>query len=96
VASGQLHVVVGRPIKMSVDLLKLLILLGLMSSDKTIRRMRRRFTIIYNISNFIDERVKTTTDHKLSYNKTDTTIKATMYSAEIYKKINSVKRRLKV
>ena len=41
--------------------------------------------------NFIDERIKITTDiviknkHKLNYSETDTTIKATTYSAKIYR-----------
>jgi len=40
--------------------------------------------------NFIDERIKTATDivmkiNKLNYSETDTSIKATTYSAKIYK-----------
>ena len=41
--------------------------------------------------NFIDERIKITTDiviknkHKLNYSETDTTIKATTYSAKNYR-----------
>jgi len=48
-------------------------------------------SINQSVNNFTDERVKTTTDivtknkHKLRYNKIDTTIKTTMYSAKIYR-----------